>query len=503
MTISRKLIALKTIAAVAVTAGMLSMTTPGAFAQGAQSAPSQQGVTQVQDEVRNVLSQYGRFVQHQKYGEVWVPTATPQGWHPYPPCNWVNSRQYGWYYDDKTAWGAIVHHYGRWVHDPAMGWIWTPGSEFSPGWVVWRTSPEWVGWAPMLPDEDVQTIPVGDFNNGGYWTFVETAKFAQGCTGNVAPPAQIPVLLTETSYVTDMELVAGVTVFVLPQYVVGPLIDINIVFGPWPSWFLAQTLIDWNFIWNNLVVVNAVVYHDCGPQMMKHAQTDAPKPPPVKETPTPAPIQPPPGKVVDTHPPVVEISHPVCPPGTAFADGACRLPDACHGYMVRVGNACVPPVVKPPIRVIDNPCGNLSGGEFQRCIRGTPPTVVDNRPPVTRPPGGTPPVGPVGNQPSDGRTNGPVGTPPGTTKLTIGQPNVTFHPNGPRPVEVRPAPPSNRLPATTSVPIRTNPNPVVLRPGGGGMNKMSVASNQQAGNNASAPRRRLPMALPQRGNGRT
>ncbi len=91
--------------------------------------------------------------------------------------------QYGWYYDDKTPWGEIVHHYGRWVYDAQMGWIWTPGSEFSPGWVVWRTSPEWVGWAPMLPDEDVQTISAADFNNAAYWIFVETQKFAQGCNG--------------------------------------------------------------------------------------------------------------------------------------------------------------------------------------------------------------------------------------------------------------------------------------------------------------------------------
>ena len=66
---------------------------------------------------------------------------------------------------------------------PQMGWIWTPGSEFSPGWVVWRTSPEWVGWAPMMPDQDVQTISASDFNNAGYWIFVETRKFAQGCNG--------------------------------------------------------------------------------------------------------------------------------------------------------------------------------------------------------------------------------------------------------------------------------------------------------------------------------
>jgi len=213
--------------------------------------------------VRNTLSRYGRFMQHQKYGEVWVPTVTPQGWHPYPPCNWVNTKQYGWYYDDKTPWGQIVHHYGRWAYDAQMGWIWTPGSEFSPAWVVWRTSPEWVGWAPMLPDEDVQKIAAADFNNAGYWIFVETAKFAQGCNGSIAPPSQVPVLLKQTTYVTDIQLVGGIVVFVLPQYVVGPIIVININFGPWPSWFLAQVLIDWNFMWNNLAVVNVVFAHRC------------------------------------------------------------------------------------------------------------------------------------------------------------------------------------------------------------------------------------------------
>src|SRR6266545_1281838 len=168
MTIARKIPAraktmLKPMFAAALAVFLFSVSSPAVLAQApATQAPAtivqQQNVAKVQDEVRGVLSQYGRFIQHAKYGEVWVPTVTPQGWHPYPPCNWVNTRKYGWYYDDKTPWGAIVHHYGRWVSDAQMGWIWTPGAEFSPAWVVWRTSPEWVGWAPMLPDEDVQTV---------------------------------------------------------------------------------------------------------------------------------------------------------------------------------------------------------------------------------------------------------------------------------------------------------------------------------------------------------
>src|SRR5271165_6331542 len=83
-----------------------------------------QGAQPASDDVKAVLAQYGNFVQHQKYGEVWVPTVTPPGWHPYPPCHWVYTKRLGWYFDDKTPWGQIVHHYGRWSNDPQMGWIW-------------------------------------------------------------------------------------------------------------------------------------------------------------------------------------------------------------------------------------------------------------------------------------------------------------------------------------------------------------------------------------------
>src|SRR5690348_4664191 len=120
MTIAEKISA-RAMAIVATAAAivLLSFASP-ALAQNQQelqppaATVPQQQVSQVQDQVRSVLTQYGRFVQHEKYGEVWVPTVTPQGWHPYPPCNWINTKQYGWYYDDKTPWGQIVHHYGRW-----------------------------------------------------------------------------------------------------------------------------------------------------------------------------------------------------------------------------------------------------------------------------------------------------------------------------------------------------------------------------------------------------
>ena len=495
MTIARKIsISTRTMLtamfAAALAVLVLSTSTPSAFAQGAAQAPAQdsanvvpqQSVAKVQDEVRGVLTQYGRFVQHAKYGEVWIPTVTPQGWHPYPPCNWVNTKKYGWFYDDKTPWGAIVHHYGRWVSDAQLGWIWTAGAEFSPAWVAWRTSPEWVGWAPMLPDEDVQTVSTADFNSAAYWIFVETQKFAQGCNG-AAPPSQVPVLLTQTTYVTDIRLVYGITIIVLPGYVVGPWIDIDIYFSPWPAWFLAQNLIDWNFMWNNLAPMKAVAHQDCPPVSPK--QGGEPRPLPVNNPVSPLPSRP--VKPIDNGPPVVIAVPPVCPPGTFMDDGACRLPDSCRAGMVRVGNVCVfptrpDPFPKPP--VIDNPCAKLSGIELRRCIGAHRPNSGDDKPPVTGPVVGTGDDRPSGNPPSTGgQTGHPPGGSPGAGNPNGRIPNVTL-------------PPTNRLPSTTSSPMRPNPNPVVLAPGGGGLNKTTVGAAPQASN--AAAHRTLPVALPKR-----
>ena len=70
-----------------LTALLLSLSVPAghALAQPSNDVREEVRDEPVQAEARNVLSQYGRFVQHARFGEVWVPTVTPQGWHPYPP----------------------------------------------------------------------------------------------------------------------------------------------------------------------------------------------------------------------------------------------------------------------------------------------------------------------------------------------------------------------------------------------------------------------------------
>jgi hypothetical protein len=235
---------------------------PPAFAQAPAQAQAPQGATR---DVKAVLAQYGNFVQHRKYGEVWVPSVTPPGWHPYPPCHWIYTKHLGWYFDDKTPWGAIVHHYGRWTNDPQMGWLWVPDTEFSPGWVVWRTSPQWIGWAPTPPDSDIQLVSSDQFNNGSQWIFIDVAKMRSGCSdAAVVAGGQFPLVMNQTKYVTELEYVDGIAVFVLPLYVIGPIVDIGFNFDPWPAWFFVQAILDWNWLWSNTnIVIN--INNPCGP----------------------------------------------------------------------------------------------------------------------------------------------------------------------------------------------------------------------------------------------
>jgi len=321
--------------------------TTAALAQ--QSQQPQPAPEPIAGDVRAVLSQYGNLVQHQVYGEVWIPSVTPQGWHPHPPCHWVNSKQFGWYYDDKTPWGSIVHHYGRWTNEPQVGWFWVPGSEFSPGWVLWRTNLQWVGWAPMPPDEQIEHANPDQFNSADFWIFMETAKFAANCTdGAVVAGAQGIPLIQKTTFVREVNIVRGILVFVLPTYVVGPFVDINIDFFPWPSWFFGQILIDWNWVWNNVKIVVNVNNVNCPPPV------DAAKKP-ITPINNPTPPKPPSrggggGGGLPAR----------CPDGALpNAYGACSTPitNTCGPNMMAYGNFCLP---------ISNP----------NCARGTVATRV-------------------------------------------------------------------------------------------------------------------------------
>ena len=57
----------------------------------------------------------------------------------------------GWTWVSDYEWGAVPYHYGTWVSDPRYGWVWIPGEVWAPSWVVFRTTPDYIGWAPVPP----------------------------------------------------------------------------------------------------------------------------------------------------------------------------------------------------------------------------------------------------------------------------------------------------------------------------------------------------------------
>jgi hypothetical protein len=191
---------------------LLPASAPFAISEARAASPATKAETLA--EFRAVLANYGTFGTHEKYDEIWVPTVTPQGWHPYPPCQWVYTKD-GWYFNDDTPWGSIVHHYGRWSHDEKIGWFWVPDEDWSPGWVVWRKSDKWVGWAPMPPEQDAQLVSSAEFNNDKLWIFMEAQKFFNGGCGTIVQGPQVSQVFYETQYVTLFDLPPGLLVEVI------------------------------------------------------------------------------------------------------------------------------------------------------------------------------------------------------------------------------------------------------------------------------------------------
>jgi hypothetical protein len=122
-------------------------------------------------EFRTALERYGAWQHHPRWGEVWIPSQVARDWQPYTVGHWVYSQDYGWYWapDDQEAdWGLVTYHYGRWVADDRFGWVWIPGTEWGPGWVLWRHGRQHVGWAPLPPDE-----AIAEYREAPrYWIFV-------------------------------------------------------------------------------------------------------------------------------------------------------------------------------------------------------------------------------------------------------------------------------------------------------------------------------------------
>ena len=96
------------------------------------------------------LSPYGTWVGITNYGYVWRPNVDA-GFTPYSTNGYWAYTDEGWTWISNYPWGWAPFHYGRWYDDPTYGPFWIPDNEWGPGWVTWRITDGYYGWAPMGP----------------------------------------------------------------------------------------------------------------------------------------------------------------------------------------------------------------------------------------------------------------------------------------------------------------------------------------------------------------
>jgi DNA segregation ATPase FtsK/SpoIIIE-like protein len=125
------------------------------------------------------LSPYGTWVVSPDYGYVWLPDAGP-GFSPYSTNGYWVFTDDGWMWVSEYSWGWAPFHYGRWYTDPYYGPMWVPDYDWGPGWVTWRRSGDYYGWAPIGPGVNINVA----YSNGYYvpndrWTYVRDRDFGR------------------------------------------------------------------------------------------------------------------------------------------------------------------------------------------------------------------------------------------------------------------------------------------------------------------------------------
>lgn len=157
------------------------------------------------------LEPHGSWFETDDYGYVWQPHDIDAEWFPYGEGRWVYT-DVGWTWFSSEPYGWAVYHYGRWsnVHD--LGWVWVPGTEWGPGWVSWRSSPAYVGWAPLPPEADFSSLTgLGSWVDRyydigpGHYRFVEIGNFgAPGLNNVFVDRRQNFMLVNQTTNITNI-----------------------------------------------------------------------------------------------------------------------------------------------------------------------------------------------------------------------------------------------------------------------------------------------------------
>lgn len=157
------------------------------------------------------LDPYGEWVDVPAYGYCWRPVGVDRDWRPYSDGYWTYTDA-GWTWASYEDWGGITYHYGRWAFLEGEGWCWVPGYEWGPAWVSWRSSNDYVGWAPLPPDVRFQpsigisvwvdrTYDIGP----SYYNFCRTRYFgAPVMRGVIVPYTENVTIINQTVNITNI-----------------------------------------------------------------------------------------------------------------------------------------------------------------------------------------------------------------------------------------------------------------------------------------------------------
>ncbi len=96
------------------------------------------------------LAPYGQWIEDETLGYVWSPDVEG-AFRPYFTNGHWAMTEFGNTWVSDYMWGWACFHYGRWTFDSYYGWLWVPGSNWGPAWVMWRSIPGSFGWAPLSP----------------------------------------------------------------------------------------------------------------------------------------------------------------------------------------------------------------------------------------------------------------------------------------------------------------------------------------------------------------
>jgi hypothetical protein len=160
----------------------------------------------------STLGPHGSWGVSGQYGRVWRPAVEAPGWNPYSDGHWVYT-DVGWTWVSDYEWGAIPYHYGTWVTDPDLGWVWVPGYIWAPSWVVFRTGPGYIGWAPVSPGFSVGvSVGFGAPVAAGF-TFVSCHDFLAPRIGpRIVPYSKTRVIVNSTRIVNNLSVQNNVVV---------------------------------------------------------------------------------------------------------------------------------------------------------------------------------------------------------------------------------------------------------------------------------------------------